>query len=120
MTTVATAICVTVALALALLTGYRIVRDQAITRLELAGAAATELTVLFYDGVRTAGLIGGHKVPGSLAVLIIYLIAIALVMPIAAALGWAENSRWGAVVLGVGALTVCVLLARIDQLWTPR
>jgi hypothetical protein len=41
-------------------------------------------------------------------------------MPVAGALGLAERSHWGAVVLGAGALVVCVLFARIDQVWRPH
>jgi hypothetical protein len=41
-------------------------------------------------------------------------------MPVAAALGWAEPSRWGGVVLASGALVTCVMFARINQLWSPH
>ena len=47
-----------------------------------------------------------------------YLI-VALMIPAAAAF-WAliERSRWSTLVLGVGALTVAVMLVRMSQIWT--
>lgn len=47
-----------------------------------------------------------------------YLI-VALMIPAAAAF-WAliERSRWSTLVLGVGALTVAVMLVRMNQIWT--
>jgi hypothetical protein len=47
-----------------------------------------------------------------------YLI-VALMIPVAAAF-WAliERTRWSTFVLGVGALTVAVMLVRMSQIWT--
>ena len=47
-----------------------------------------------------------------------YLI-VALMIPLAAAF-WAliERTRWSTLVLGVGALTVAVMLVRMSQIWT--
>lgn len=47
-----------------------------------------------------------------------YLI-VALMIPAGAAF-WAliERSRWSTLVLGVGALTVAVMLVRMNQIWT--
>jgi hypothetical protein len=47
-----------------------------------------------------------------------YLI-VALMVPVAAVF-WAliERTRWSTVVLGVGALTVAVMLVRMNQIWT--
>ncbi|MGI8678553.1 MAG: hypothetical protein ACR2LX_07705 [Jatrophihabitans sp.] len=119
MTTVATSVCLVLALAAALVAGVRAFLDRVPTRADLLAAALVELAVLFYVGVRVAGLIGGHHT-WSLGLVIAYLVGITLVMPVTAALGWAEPSRWGSVVLAVGALVVCVLLARVAQLWTPH
>ena len=111
-------LCVVLALALAAVSAFRALRDTASTRGDLIGAGVVEIAVLAYLVVRAVDLIGGHRTSG-LAILIIYLVAIALTLPVAAALSYAEPSRWGAIVLGVGALVVCVLLARIAQLWSP-
>ena len=47
-----------------------------------------------------------------------YLI-VALMIPLAAAF-WAliERTRWSTVIMGVGALTVAVMLVRMSQIWT--
>ncbi len=120
MTGVVTLICVVLALGTAAGAGLRVLRNQLTTRLDLAAAAVTELAVLVYVGVRVAGLIGGHHVPGAVVVVIAYLAAIALTLPVAVALSWAEPSRWSGAVLAGGALVVCVLFARIDQLWSAH
>lgn len=119
MTTIATSVCLILALATAVVAGVRALFDRAPTRTDLLAGALVELGVLFYVGVRVAGLIGGHH-PSSLGLVIAYLVGIALVMPVTAALSAAEPSRWGSVVLAAGALVVCVLLARISQLWNPH
>ncbi len=119
MTGIATIVCLVLALVTVLATGVRALRDQTVDTIELAAAGLLELGVLFYVGVRVADLAGGHR-PPSLAIAIAYLIGIVLIMPVTVVLGIAERSRWGPVVLGVGALVVCVLFARIDQVWTPH
>ena len=46
-------------------------------------------------------------------------LVVALMIPVAAAF-WAliERSRWSTVVLGLAALTVAVMLVRMNQIWT--
>jgi threonine/homoserine efflux transporter RhtA len=119
MTELATIVCLVLALGTVLPCAVKALRDRPVGRLEVTAAGLLEVGVLFYVIVRIADLIGGHR-PSSLAVAIAYLIGILLVMPVAAALGIVERTRWGPIVLGVGALVVCVLFARIDQVWRPH
>jgi threonine/homoserine efflux transporter RhtA len=119
MTEIATIVCLVLALGVVLPCAVKALRDRPIGRLEVTAAGLLEAGLLFYVGVRVADLIDGHR-PASPAVAIAYLVGILLVMPVAAALGIAERSRWGPIVLGVGALVVCVLFARIDQVWRPH
>ena len=119
MIAVATGACLVLALVTVLISGVRTLRDQLMTRTDLVSAGALEVGVLFYVGVRVAELIGGHRAP-SQALAVVYLVGILLVMPVAVALGLAERSRWGPAVLVAGALTVAVLFARIDQVWTAH
>jgi hypothetical protein len=119
MTGIATIVCLVLALGTALLAGVQALRDRAVTRVGLILAGLTELAVFFYVGARVADLINGHHTSG-LAIVIAYLTGLVLALPITAALAWAEPSRWGSVTLGVGALVVCALFARINQLWTPH
>jgi hypothetical protein len=115
-TEIATVICVILALAVVLLTGVQALRDRSLSRREVVAAGALEVGVVFYIATRIAELAGGHR-PHSLVLALAYLFGILLVTPVAAALGIAERSKWGPVTLGVGALVVCVLFARIDQVW---
>lgn len=119
MTGVVTVICLALAFVTVLVSGVRALRDRAPTRFDLAFTAVIELAVLVYVAVRAIDLAGGHH-PDGLGLLIVYLIGIALTMPVTAVLSWVEPSRWGSVVLASGALVVCVLFARINQLWTPH
>lgn len=63
-------------------------------------------------------VIGGARAKADTVEFFAYLI-VALMVPLGAAF-WAliERSRWSTVVLGVGALTVAVMLVRMQQLWT--
>lgn len=47
-----------------------------------------------------------------------YLITALFVPPAAAAWAILERSRWSTVVLGVGSLTVAVMVVRMQQIWT--
>jgi hypothetical protein len=118
MTGIATIICLVLGLSIAVVAGVRALLDRPSSRAEIGAAAVTELAVLFYVGLRVADLIGGHHTSGAVIVVVAYLAALVLAMPITAALAWAETSRWSSVVLGSGALVTCVLFARINQLWT--
>ena len=118
MTGIATIVCLVLALATMVGAGVRALRDQAVGRPELVAAGVLELGVLVYVVVRVVDLVGGHR-PSSTAIVVVYLVGIALVMPMAGLLALAERSRWGPIVLGVGALVVCVLFARLDQIWSP-
>lgn len=119
MTGVVTIICVALGLALAAALGIQIYRDRPTNRAHLVAAGILEVAVFVYVTLRVVDLIGGHHVPG-LAVLLVYLVALVLILPAAAALSWVEVTRWGSVILGAGALVTCVLFARINQLWLPH
>lgn len=47
-----------------------------------------------------------------------YVIALFLVLPLAMLLAWMEPTRWGALIVTVGAVVVPVLILRVDQLWS--
>lgn len=119
MTGIVTIGCLVLALGTVLVAGVRALRDEPAARAELVGAGLLELGVLVYVVVRVVDLAGGHR-PPSLGIVIAYLFGIVLVMPVTVVLGLAERSRWGPIVIGVGAIVVCVLFKRVDQIWTPR
>lgn len=119
MTGAATVVCLVLALGTALIAAGHAVRDRPTGRLDVAAAGVTELAVLFYVALRAIDLVAGHHTSG-LAVVIAYLAALVLALPVTMALSWAEPTRWGSIVLLVGALVTCVLFARINELWTPH
>jgi hypothetical protein len=116
---IATVVCLVLAVGVLATGGFRALRNEGAATSELVAAGLLEVGVFFYVGVRIADLIGGHR-PHSMALAVAYLFGIILVMPVAAALGLAERSRWGPTVFVAGALVVCVLFARIDQVWLPH
>jgi hypothetical protein len=118
MTGLATVACLVLALLMAVACGVDALRDLRIGRVDLVLAGATEVAILAYVAVRTIDLAEGHRGAG-LVIVLAYLIGLILVLPVAAALGLAEPSRWGPVVLASGGLVVCVMLARVAQLWRP-
>ncbi|MEN9956152.1 MAG: hypothetical protein RLY34_959 [Actinomycetota bacterium] len=63
-------------------------------------------------------VIAGERAKTDTVEFFAYLI-VALMIPLAAAF-WAliERTRWSTLVLGVGALTVAVMLVRMSQIWT--
>lgn len=118
MTGIATIACLALAVVVMASAGWRAYRDRPVERTELIAAGVLELAVLVYLAFRVVDLVRGHE-PSSLGILVVYLIGTALVMPVAGFLALAEQSRWGPVVLAFAALVVCVLFARIDQIWSP-
>jgi hypothetical protein len=62
-------------------------------------------------------VIGGAKAKGDTIEFFAYIL-VALLVPLGAAF-WAliERTRWSTFVLGVGALTVSIMLARMHQIW---
>ncbi|HET8661926.1 MAG TPA: hypothetical protein VFM55_23395 [Micromonosporaceae bacterium] len=91
-------------------------RDRAPGRVHLAGAAVVEAVLLAQVVVAVVRLAGGER-PGSLVTFVGYLVAAPLLLPAAAALAALERTRWGAVILGVAALVLPVLMLRLQQLW---
>jgi hypothetical protein len=119
MTGIVTIVCLVLALGVVATTGVHALRDRPADTSDVVVAGLLELGVLVYVAVRTVDLAGGHRT-SSLVLAVCYLVGIVLVMPVTVLLGLAERSRWGPVVIGVGALVVCVLFARVQQLWTPH
>ncbi|HET8681059.1 MAG TPA: hypothetical protein VFM54_04210 [Micromonosporaceae bacterium] len=91
-------------------------RDRAPGRAHVAGAAVVEAVLLVQVVVAVVRLAGGER-PGSMATFVGYLVAAALLLPAAAALAALERTRWGAVILGVAALVLPVLMLRLQQVW---
>lgn len=91
-------------------------RDRLVTYAHLAGLAVVEVLVLAQVVIAVGHLIGGER-PGSVVTFAGYLIGAALILPAAGALAVMERTRWGAVIVGVAALLLPVLVVRLQQVW---
>ncbi|MFM5905591.1 MAG: hypothetical protein ACKORF_05760 [Micrococcales bacterium] len=80
--------------------------------------ALTELTVLIQLVITVVLVISGETASLDIGEFWAYLIT-AVFIPVAAVF-WAllERSKWSTVVLGVGALSIAVMLVRMHQIWT--
>jgi hypothetical protein len=79
--------------------------------------AVAELGLLIQLVVSIVLVVGGTRAEQDTVEFFAYLV-VALMVP-AAAVFWAliERTRWSTLVLSVGAFTVAVMLARMQQLW---
>lgn len=84
----------------------------------IGALAVVELGLVIQFAVSIVLVSLGQRAQSDTVEFFAYLI-VALMVPIGASF-WAliERSRWATVVLGVGALTVAVMLFRMHQLWT--
>lgn len=80
--------------------------------------AAVELLLLIQLGISIALVLGGDSAATDTVEFFGYLI-VALLVPLAAFF-WAivDRTRWSTIVLAAAALVVCVMLIRMQQLWT--
>lgn len=88
------------------------------SNLSLGALALVELGLIVQLVVSIVLVILGQRAQSDTVEFFAYLV-VALMVPVGAAF-WAliERTRWATVVLGVGALTVAVMLVRMQQLWT--
>lgn len=86
--------------------------------LTIGALALVELGLLVQLVASIVLVVGGVRAKQDTVEFFAYLL-VAMLIPAAAAL-WAliERTRWSTVILGVGALTVAVMLVRMHQIWT--
>jgi hypothetical protein len=80
--------------------------------------AAVLLGLLIQFGYSTFAVIGGAEAAVDTVEFYAYLV-VAIMVPVGAGF-WAlvERNRWSTLILGVAALTVAVMLVRMNQIWT--
>ena len=105
------------ALLLAALCLVPVVRNRTVGVAHLAGVAIVQLLVAWQLGAAVLHLAGGAH-PRQYVTFLGYLIAFFLVLPLAWALARMEPTRWGALIVTIGALVVPVLVLRLNQLWS--
>lgn len=86
--------------------------------LSLGAVALVQLGLLIQLIASIALVLAGQRAELDTVEFFAYLI-VALMVPLAAAF-WAliERTRWSTIILAVGALTVAVMLVRMNQIWT--
>jgi hypothetical protein len=86
--------------------------------LTISALAAVQLGLIIQLVVSIVLVIAGERAKTDTVEFFAYLV-VALMIPVATAF-WAliERTRWSTIVLGVGALTVAVMLVRMSQIWT--
>jgi hypothetical protein len=91
--------------------------NRRVGRTLLAAAAVGETALLVQVVWAVVRLGGGARPTGGLAVFIGYLAGSLLILPVAAAWGLGERTRWGPAVLAAGFLVMAVLIVRMQQVW---
>lgn len=95
-----------------------VARDRWIDVTHLVGLAVVEALVLVQTVLAVVALVGGDR-PVEFATFVGYLVVSLIMLPLAVALAFMERTRWGAVIVGAGAVVVAVLTLRLEQVWTP-
>jgi hypothetical protein len=91
--------------------------DRRVGRLVLAAAAVGEAGLLVQVVWAIVRLAGGARPDGGMAVFIGYLAGSLLILPVAAAWGLGERTRWGPAVVAAGFLVTAVIIVRMQQVW---
>lgn len=86
--------------------------------ISIGAVALVQLGLIVQLIASIALVVAGERAKQDTVEFFAYLI-VALMIPVAAAF-WAliERTRWSTLVLGVGALTVAVMLVRMSQIWS--
>jgi hypothetical protein len=91
--------------------------NRRVGRLLLTAVALGEAGLIVQVVWAVVRLAGGGRPAGGLAVFVGYLIGSLLILPVAAAWGLAERTRWGPAVVAAGFLVTAVLIVRMQQVW---
>jgi hypothetical protein len=94
-----------------------VLRDRRAGRTHWAGAVLLEALVVAQVAVVIWHLAGGTH-PRQYLTFVGYLVALLITMPLAGVLARLEPTRWGALILAIGAVVVPVLVLRLGQLWS--
>jgi hypothetical protein len=104
-------------LVLAVLSLVMTALNRRVGRLLLAAVAVGEAALLVQVVWAVVRLAGGGRPAGGLAVFIGYLAGSLVILPVAAAWGLGERTRWGPGVVAAGFLVMAVLIVRMQQVW---
>ena len=107
-----------IATAAGILCGFLGLAKRKPSGFSIGALAVVQVSLVVQLIASIALLISGERAKLDTVEFFAYLI-VALIIPVAAAF-WAliERTRWSTVIMGVGALTVAVMLVRMSQIWT--
>jgi hypothetical protein len=88
--------------------------------LSVGGLALLELLLLAQIVVAIIAPFAGNAPTGSLLEFWVYLVSAALIPPATVAWALLERSRWSTVIMGIGALSVAVMVWRMHVIWTVQ
>jgi hypothetical protein len=120
MITVFTIVQVAVAVAAGLLCTVLGLANRRPSDLSVGSLALVEVLLIAQVVVAIIAPLAGNAPSGSLLEFWVYLVSAVLLPP--AAVFWAlvERSRWSTVILGVAALSVAIMVWRMQAIWTVQ
>lgn len=86
--------------------------------LTVGGMALLELLLIAQIIIAIIAPFAGNPPTGSLLEFWVYLVSAALLPPAAVAWALLERSRWSTVIMGIAALSVAVMVWRMQVIWT--
>jgi len=93
--------------------------DRPVRLGHLVAGAAVEV-VLLVQAIIAIGKIAGGNRPASVATFVAYAVGSLVVLPLGVLWALEERTRWSAVVLAIAAVTVAVIVVRMDVVWDTR
>lgn len=83
----------------------------------LGAIALVELLLVAQLVVSLAAPAFGNNPTGSLLEFYLYLVSAVVLLPMAALWGLLERTRWSTVIFGVAALSVAIMVYRMNEIW---
>lgn len=88
--------------------------------LSVGGLALVELLLLAQIVIAVVAPFAGNAPTGSILEFWVYLVSAALLPPAAVVWALLERSRWSTVIMGIAALSVAVMVWRMQVIWTVQ
>jgi hypothetical protein len=110
-------IAIVLALLLAVWSFVTAARDRAPDRVHLWGLGLVELVLVALVAAAIVSIASGER-PASAGTFVGYCITVLLLPVLGGYLARLEPTRWGAVIVGAVAITVPVLVVRLQQTWS--
>ncbi|APF35518.1 hypothetical protein [Microbacterium paludicola] len=120
MITVFTIVQVAVAVAAGLLCTVLGLANRRPSDLSVGSLALVEVLLIAQVVVAIIAPLAGNAPSGSLLEFWVYLVSAVLLPPAAVLWALVERSRWSTVILGVAALSVAIMVWRMQVIWTVQ